>query len=450
MIYLDNPLCDDLKKQTLLYSAIISSMREGVVTIDKNWKITYFSPRAESITGTSASSATGKQCSEIFGSSLCSTSCPVLNCLEKQSNFESRNTVITCSGGRLCHIIESSVPLKNDSGEEIGALILLEGENISDKPHTMESFFGIIGKSRSMQKLFEIISKIAPYDSTVFITGESGTGKELIARSIHRLSNRKNSPFYAINCAALPENILESELFGHVKGAFTGAHKDRTGIIEAAMGGSLFLDEIGEMGAALQSKLLRFLQEQEYQRVGESIVRKGDVRIITATNRDLLKEVEKHSFREDLYYRIHVIPIELPPLKNRGEDIVLLTIHLLEKICKKRNIPVKKVNSEVMKIFRNYSWPGNVRELINVLEYAAVLSGENTITADDIPSELLADHYENKTGVESGVITHNSLEKERIIAVLKENNWNREDASRELGIHRTTLYRKMKKFRIIS
>ncbi|MBQ7607635.1 MAG: sigma-54-dependent Fis family transcriptional regulator [Desulfovibrionaceae bacterium] len=250
---------------------------------------------------------------------------------------------------------------------------------------------GIIGESTTLADVFKMLRKVAPTDSTVLVTGESGTGKELLVRALHANSNRANKPFVPINCGAIPKELLESELFGHEKGAFTHAIRSRPGRFEIADGGTIFLDEIGEMDLSLQVKILRVLQEKEIERVGGTGVKKVDVRIVAATNRDLEQEVKLGRFREDLYYRLNVIPIHLPPLRERGKDVILLSKHFLKKFCEKKGRPLLKLSRDTVLILEGYRWPGNVRELENFMERLSILTDGNVVTPKDLPDKILKD-----------------------------------------------------------
>ncbi|MBU1535890.1 sigma 54-interacting transcriptional regulator, partial [Myxococcota bacterium] len=446
--------CSDLLKQTMLYTAILQSMREGVVTIDPDFRITSFSRRSEHITGFSSNDVMGKFCFDILGSPLCHNSCVAKKSMETKRETDAIPTDISLRTGKMCHITEMAVPLQNEVDEIMGTLLFIEDRSaqvlLEGNPN---DFLGIIGRSAPMRHIFQIIKQVSPTDVTVLITGESGTGKEMIARAIHTLSRRKNGPFQAINCAALPLPLLESELFGHVKGAFTGATRDRPGNIETAEGGTLFLDEIGEIPLETQSKLLRFLQEYEYQRVGDSNIRVADVRIIAATNRDLKQEIIDGNFREDLYYRIRVIPVEIPSLRDRSEDILLLAVSLLESLAKKRGRPGLKISPDAIEQFMAYRWPGNVRELINTLEYAIAMAPSQTIQLSDLPRELretAAGYPAHSFNPQLLLDQRGESEIELIRRVLSETAGNKAKAARLLNMHRVTLYRKMQRYGIES
>jgi transcriptional regulator with GAF, ATPase, and Fis domain len=312
--------------------------------------------------------------------------------------------------------------------------------------HTAE-FSGIIGKDPQMQNIYRLIEDIAPTDATVLIQGESGTGKELVARAIHQQSSRKDQPFIVINCSAYPATLLESELFGHEKGAFTGAIRQKIGRFEQADGGTVFLDEIGEIAPSAQIKLLRVLQSQKFERVGGEETLKVNVRILAATNKDLLKEVTKGNFREDLFYRLNVIPIQLPPLRARRNDIPLLARHFLHRFSAEQDKIIEDFSSEAMRQLLDYAWPGNVRELENSIEHTAVLAKQSTVEISDLPSAIHdATHSVTSENAAPGTIVE--TEKKLLQEVLEECGWNKKKAASQLGISRSTLYEKLKKYQI--
>jgi two-component system response regulator AtoC len=302
-------------------------------------------------------------------------------------------------------------------------------------------FENIITKSAKMQRVIEVIKVVAKSNATVLITGESGTGKELVARAIHSQSNRHSKPFIAVSCAALPESLLESELFGHEKGSFTGAYAQKKGKFEFAEGGTLFLDEIGEMSANIQVHLLRVLEEKEFTRVGGNEPIKVDVRVISATNKDLRKAIEKQEFREDLYYRLNVVNIELPPLRERKEDVPLLAQHFLNKLASENRKEIGGFSPEAIEFLLDYDWPGNVRELENAIERAVILAKDSLITIDDLPQENLSLGY--STASKKSI---KEVEKEHILNVLRKTGDNYSEAARILGISRMTLYNKAKEY----
>jgi two-component system response regulator HydG len=310
--------------------------------------------------------------------------------------------------------------------------------------HTSE-FSGLIGKDPQMQMIYKLIEDVAPTDATVLIQGESGTGKELVARAIHRQSPRKNKPFVVINCSAYPATLLESELFGHEKGAFTGAIRQKSGRFEQADGGTVFLDEIGEIAPSAQIKLLRVLQSHKFERVGGEETLNVDVRILAATNKDLLQEVKHSSFREDLFYRLNVIPIQLPPLRKRRNDIPLLARYFLRRFAVEQRKEIQDFSSEAMRLLLDYSWPGNVRELENTIEHTAVLAKRNKIDISELPS-VIREAAPAVSSASNGTMFEN--EKKLLQEVLEECGWNKKQAALRLGISRSTLYEKLKKYQI--
>jgi len=324
----------------------------------------------------------------------------------------------------------------------------VNNENVFfNKQRTKKSSYkNIIGESEPMQKVFRRIDKVAATDSTILIRGESGTGKELVAKSIHHKSNRSNKAFVSINCGALPENLLESELFGHVKGSFTGAIRDKDGLFKVACGGTFFLDEVGETSPGIQVKLLRVLQEREIIPVGGTNPIKVNVRLIAATNANLEEAVCERNFRPDLYYRLNVIPIEIPLLKNRSNDIILLVDHFL-KMASEKVKRKKTISSESIDLLLNYEWPGNVRELENIIERAIVLQDGDTIMPYDLPDKIRF-HSRRKGNFDLNreKVTLEELEKEYVISVLEETGWQKKKASEILGINASTLYRKIQRY----
>ncbi|MFH2010290.1 MAG: sigma 54-interacting transcriptional regulator [bacterium] len=437
----------EIEVRERLQAAVLGSIAEGVITIDPDFRITSFSRRAEVITGRKAAEVIGMRCHDVLTSPLCDKDCPAQHCLDSGDEEAERSTDIVTAAGRRLPISEVTVPLRDEGGNAIGSVIVIEDRSAHsaalDAVDADATFCGMVGRSEAMRRVYRVIEQAAPTDVTVLLTGESGTGKELAARAIHQRSSRRNGPFLAINCAALPETLLESEIFGHVRGAFTGAERDRAGRIEEAARGSFFLDELGEMPLSLQAKLLRFLQEREYQRVGESRTRTADVRVVAATNRNLAEEVAAGRFREDLYYRVKVIPIELPPLRERRDDIPLLAAHLLADLAPRRNRPGLTLTPATLQQLVEYPWPGNVRELINALEYAIALAPGRRIRVNDLPPELAG-----ATGRYKSSGAEPEREQDRIEEALRLHQGNRTRSAQYLGMDRVTLYRKLKKYGI--
>ncbi len=354
--------------------------------------------------------------------------------------------VIACPGECQCDLGEVDtirLMLENAAGV-IKRAISQEQEvlNLRTRMETSAEFSGIIGRDPKMHDIYRLIEDIAPTDASVLIEGESGTGKELVARAIHEQGLRKTKPFIIINCSAYPATLLESELFGHEKGAFTGAIRQKAGRFELAHGGTVFLDEVGEIPPSAQIKLLRVLQDQKFERLGGEKTLEVDVRILAATNKDLLEEVKNGDFREDLFYRLKVIPIHLPPLKQRQNDIPLLARHFLQRFALDQKKKIQDISSDAMRLLLDYPWPGNVRELENTIEHATVLAKDERLEASDFPNTLRSsDGYEISFG-QSNLAEH---EKGLLVNVLEECGWNKKEAARRLGISRNTLYGKIKR-----
>jgi DNA-binding NtrC family response regulator len=330
----------------------------------------------------------------------------------------------------------------------------IKRENVALKKQLKKKykFENFIGDSSQMHKVFRVIEKVADTDSTVLILGESGTGKELVAKAIHYNSMRRDKPLIPVNCGAIPEDLLESELFGHEKGAFTNAIRTRIGRFEMSNGGTIFLDEIGEMSPHLQVKLLRILQEQEFERLGGTKTIKCDIRVIAATNKDLDKLVMENEFREDLYYRLRVIPVEIPPLRDRRSDIPLLIRHFVDHMIRTRGKEIKGVSKDVVKAFMNYDWPGNVRELENIIERMIILTDADELTIQDVPDKVLQKQRSEEVGPsmipDDGFSLNNAInEYERllIIRALEKADWVKNRAAKLLNMNRTTLVEKIKK-----
>ncbi|HON15595.1 MAG TPA: sigma 54-interacting transcriptional regulator [Spirochaetota bacterium] len=424
---------------------ILDSIADGVFTINLDFKITYINKAAADILKISPQEAVGKLCFEVFHASICEHSCALRETINTGRNIVNKTVYIVNSIGERIPINISTALLKNESGEIIGGVEtfrdISEIEHLRKEIESNYSFNDIISKSKEFKELFSILPDIAVSDSTVLIEGASGTGKELIARAIHNLSGRKSRPLVAINCAAVPDNLLESELFGYKSGAFTDAKKDKLGKIALAEKGTLFLDEIGEISPAIQAKLLRFIQEREYEPLGGLNPVKSNVRIIAATNKNLSDEVKKGLFREDLFYRLNVINIKLPPLSARREDIPLLISHFIKKFNYIKGKNIEGVTDEVMNILMNYNFPGNVRELENIIEHAFVLCREAYINTKHLPQYLRAIE-DTLTGSEN----LEEMEKIYIAKALSKFNGNKLKTAQALGINSSTLWRKMKKY----
>ncbi len=431
---------------------ILDSIADGVFTVDMDFKITSFNRAAERITLVSREEAIGKYCFDVFHANICQTGCALKKTMETGKEIIDLPVNIVNQEGRTIPASISTALLRDEKGKIVGGvetfrdLSTIEAfkKEIS-KHYTVQD---IISKNHEIQKIFATLPDIAESDSTVLIQGPSGSGKELFARAIHNLSQRKKGPYVVVNCGALPDTLLESELFGYVRGAFTGANRDKAGRISLAEGGTLFLDEVAELSLPLQVKLLRFLQEKEYEPLGAVATLKADVRIITATNRDLTEQKEKGEFREDLYYRLNVIKIELPPLSERREDIPLLVEHFINTYNLKMGKRIVGVADEVMNVLMNYSFPGNIRELQNIIEHAFVLCRDPIIEFKNLPQEIRQKEETIRLEAFSPSEKLQQTEVQIIKEALQRHNGNRARTAQELGIDKSTLWRKIKKYNI--
>lgn len=426
--------------------AILESISDGVFTVDGEWRITSFNRAAEAITGISRDDAIGRPCSEVFKSSMCETSCALRNTLETGRQTVNRTGFIIDRQGRKIPVSVSTAVLRDASGRVIGGAEtfrdLSEVEALRHELSERSRLGDLVTRSASMRQISELAPLVAASSSTVLINGETGTGKELLARAIHGMSKRAAKPFVAINCGALPDTLLESELFGYRKGAFTGATQDRPGLFARAAGGTLFLDEIGDISPALQIRLLRVLQEHTYEPLGGTRAVSTDARVVAATHRDLAELVKNGRFREDLYYRINVIRLELPPLRRRKEDIPLLVEHFIERFNRLQQKNIAGIAPAALELLFAHDWPGNVRELENVIERAFVICTGDRIVPENLPEELTGRAGKNRSGGIGAAV--NQAERQSILAALQNCNGNCQAAARMLGVHKTTLYRKMK------
>ena len=433
---------------------ILNSIADGVFTVDKNWRITSFNRAAERITGWSSEEAMGKSCSDIFHSSICGRNCAIAESLYTGLPVANRSITILNHHGEKVPISISASPLTDHEGNIIGGVETFRDlttiTNLRQQLSQKYTFEEIISKAAPMQRLFKILPDIARSPSTVLILGESGTGKELVARALYTSSERKDKPFVVVNCGALPETLLESELFGYKAGAFTDARKDKEGRFAAAEGGTLFLDEIGEIPLGVQVKLLRVLQEKVYEPLGSNTPIKADVRIITATNRDLQALVREGKFREDLFYRLNVVKINLPPLRERKEDIPLLVDHFIKKYSAQQGKDIVGISAAALQILMRYDYPGNIRELENIIEYSFILCSGGYIQPEHLP-EPFAPESRNDIQDPSGKAGPQSLEeieRQAIQLALDRNKWKKMATCRELGISKDTLRRKIKKYNL--
>jgi len=436
-----------LKTEIERSRTLVNSIADGVYTVDLDMRITSFSRSTERMTGFREEEVLGKKCRDVFRTSVCETDCPLKWTLQNEKPIENCSATLAGKDGSRLPAFLSSDLLRDSNGEICGCIGIIrdrsEVEDLKAKMHKDYSFSDFVGKSKVMSAIFDRVRTVAATDTTVLIEGESGTGKELLARAIHYQSSRKDGPFVKVNCASLAETLLESELFGHDKGAFTGAIKDKPGRFELADGGTIFLDEIGDTSLALQAKLLRVLQEKEFERVGGIKTRKTDVRIIAATNKELKEMIVQGDFREDLYYRLCVVPINLPPLRKRREDIPLLIESFIQKF-NARGQRINEVSSRAMAQLISYDWPGNVRELENAIEHAYVTSTTERIERRFLPKQVAQADILRLPETENTV--HGITEKEQIRYSLEKHRWKKHAAAHDLGLSRTTLWRKMKQY----
>ncbi len=426
---------------------ILESISEGVFTVDENWQITSFNRAAEKITGVPRQEAIGKHCWEVFRSNMCEQDCALRKTMKLKKSILDTSTYIVNSEQRRIPVVVCTSLLKDESGNVLGGVETFRDMSIVEELRKeLEARYQVgdmISASPNMQRIFGIMPQIAESGSTVLIQGETGTGKELLARAIHDLSPRRKNPFIALNCAALPDTLLESELFGYKAGAFTDAKKDKSGLFFTAKGGSLFLDEIGEISPAFQVRLLRVLQDQIFRPLGAIRDEKTDARIIAATNKNLHELVIAGSFREDLYYRINVVCLYLPPLRERKEDIPLLIDHFIRKNNLLREKKITGFSREALAILMSYDFPGNIRELENAVEHAFVLCREGQITPHCLPDTIIGSMHPAVTPLTvEGTIK--AMETRAIRDALERNHYNRLAAARDLGMHKSTLFRKMK------
>lgn len=429
---------------------ILESISDGVFTVDLDWCITSFNRAAELITGVPRREALGRRCCDVFRASMCETDCALGRTLKSKRPIIGQSAYIVRADGSRIPISVSTAVLRDASGRVIGGAETFR--DLSELEALREQLAGrfragdLVSRSPLMQRLFEVLPTIAASPSTVLILGETGTGKEVVARTIHDLSPRRARPFVAVNCGALPEALLESELFGYRAGAFTGAVRDRPGRFAAAAGGTLFLDEIGEISPVVQVRLLRVLQERTYEPLGSNRSESADVRVIAATHRDLGRRMREGAFREDLYYRINVVRVELPPLRARREDIPLLAEQFTARFNRLQGRSVPGLAPEALSLLLAHDWPGNVRELENVIERAFILCGDGDIRLAHLPADLTA----RVTAAAPADLraARDLLDTQSILTALRRNGFNRLAAARELGVHKSTLFRRIRQLGI--
>ncbi|MBW1679513.1 MAG: sigma 54-interacting transcriptional regulator [Deltaproteobacteria bacterium] len=439
-------------KKSNQLEVILNSIADGVFTIDLHKKVTSFNKTAERITGIPRDQAIGQKCFDVFHSNICQTSCALEETMRTGKEMIDLKVNILNIKGEQIPVGISTAVIRDNKEKVIGGVetfrdlsVLEELKKEITKHYTFED---IISKHHKVQAIFDVLPDIADSESTVLIQGPSGSGKELFARAIHNLSPRKKGPYVVVNCGALPDTLLESELFGYLRGAFTDAKKNKPGRFARAEGGTLFLDEIGDLSIALQAKLLRVLQEKEYEPLGGTKPVKANVRIIAATNKDLTERLSRGAFRDDLYYRINVIKIELPPLSQRREDIPYLVDHFIRQFNLKMGKRITRVSAEVLNLFMQYDFPGNIRELENIIEHAFVLCRETQITTPNLPQDFIEKNIPAQKAKSVKMNALGCAEAQIIRNALKKHKGHRGKTARELEIHKTTLWRKMKKLGI--
>jgi PAS domain S-box-containing protein len=440
------------------WATIVNTLRDGLMVVDPKGQILFVNPAAENLTGYVAGDITGKSCRilnctgcEIYGLGSSENFCG----LYKQGEVKAKKCMIVNKAGRSVHVVKNARVLRDAQNNVIGAIETLtdmseivrqeqEIESLRISCQMDDGYHGLIGESLPMQQVYELINNVAQTDTPVMIQGQSGTGKELVARAIHESGPRATKAFIKVNCAALNENLLESELFGHVKGAYTGADRFRVGRFEAAHEGTIFLDEIGDIPLSIQVKLLRVLEQKEIERVGENQPISVDVRIITATNRDLERLTSDNEFREDLFFRINVFPITCPSLVQRLDDIPLLVQHFIRQNAVRTGKSIAGLTPEALQALARYPWPGNIRELRNTIEYAFVLCKEEDIGIAHLPPKISG--HANGAFRSHLNTTEPHREREQLLRALKQAGGNQSEAAKILGVSRVTVWKRIKKY----
>ncbi|MBU2623333.1 MAG: sigma 54-interacting transcriptional regulator [Proteobacteria bacterium] len=434
---------------------ILDNLDIGIFTVNRGGYFTFFNTAAEKITGYKRNQMLGRLCSVLFGQNGIHDVELLKKSITDGQVRTGRNGNITTREGVSIPIRADYMPLQNETGEVVGGLATIQDLTLAHQLDLVISerhtFYDMLGKAPLMQAIFDRAQAIAKTDATVLIEGETGTGKDLLAKGIHSAGRRADKPMIKVNCAAIPDNLLESEMFGYAKGAFTGADRDKPGRFQEADGGTIYLDEIGDLPLPLQAKLLRVLEDREFYPLGSRKTTKVDVRIISATNRDLEKLAAKGGFRQDLFYRLNVIRIKLPTLKERQADLPLLISHIMRRLCAAKASRPPEISRKAMEMLLNHNYPGNIRELENILEHALIICQSGTIEPDDLP-----DYLQNSTArqavspVEIFGKDDDFREREKVLQALQINNWHRDNTAHALGIERTTLWRKMKKYGLLT
>ena len=448
-------LIDRIHYEERSLKIILDNLAIGIFTVDRGGRITFFNTEAEKISGFSRREILGEPCTAIFEGEESQEVCLLQDTIVDGIYRSSRRGKMTTRDGVRIPIRANYMALRNEKGTVVGGLTTFHDltlvQQLDQAMRDRYTYHDMIGKSPAMQKIFEMVNVVAVTDATILIEGSTGTGKDILAKVIHSVSRRSGKPFVKVNCAAIPDNLLESEIFGYVKGAFTGAERDKTGRFQEADGGTIFLDEIGDLPLALQAKLLRVLEDKEFYRLGSRHTIKVNVRIISASNRNLAKLVEKRLFREDLYYRLNVFRIALPELKDRKVDLPILIGHILRRQSAARGVRLPEVSEKVMEILLNYNYPGNVRELENILEHTLIICQKETIKPSHLPEYLQVAASVRKPQPPRSLKHIDVADKEErnnIIAMLERYNWHRSKTAKALRMDRSTLWRKIKKYGI--
>ncbi len=424
---------------------ILNSLTESLFTVDKEFRILFMNSAAEKLTGFNLDDVKGKICKRVFECDLCIKDCAIIKALESNTPIHDLRSIINTKDGKKLSIKLNAAVLHDKNKEPIGGVVSFRKYDFYNDVESIESFYGIVGSSKVMLDLYNLVNEISLSNAAVLIEGETGTGKELIANAIQATSIRKDRCYIKVNCSAIPPNLLASELFGHVKGSFTDADKDRIGRFEMADKGTIFLDEIAEMPTSMQTQLLRVLQEGTFERVGESVTRKVDVRVIAATNMDIKEAIKQGKFRGDLYYRLNVIPFSVPPLRKRMNDIPLLVKHFIQKFNPQYSKRICEIDDDALDILMQYNFPGNVRELENIIEYSFVRTKkDSSICRCSLPCYL----KEQEDCDKKNFRVERQITAEELLLLLRENKWNKTKVAELLNINRTTLWRHLKEFGI--
>lgn len=437
------------ERDSAFFQTVLRCVADGVFTVDSGFRITSFNQAAERVTGVKAAEAIGKKCSEVFHANICGDECAIRRTLETGNEVIDQSANILNSRGRAIPISISTAILRDEAGTLLGAVETFRDlsamEHLRKEIQNQYTFEDIIGKSEAFRKIFAILPDIAQSESTVLIEGPSGSGKELLAKAIHNLSSRHKRPYVVVNCGTLPATLFESELFGYKRGAFTDAKQDKPGRIQLAEGGTIFIDEIGDLPQETQGKLLRILQEHEYEPLGGVRTRRANVRVIAATNKRLVDLVSRGQFRDDLYFRLAVVRLAIPPLKERREDIPYLVEHFIQRFNARQNRKIEGVTDAVMEVFMRYDFPGNARELENLIEYGFVLCRNGRMDVRHLPEDLQRFAVVPVTARPERSSPLERAEGDALREALETSGGDLRAASHRLGISRTTLWRKMKK-----